>query len=104
MKRQLGMVLLLSLVSAGSAYAGAGDRLDMSRSRNEARYSRVGNEQTDTIVTPPTTKTVIVPDTSAATMKALRPGEPIPTKKKVVVVPGSVKKVTRPAPARINPY
>ena len=107
MKPQLGLALLLSLVSAASAYAAGADRadrLDISRSRSEARYGTVGNQpQTETIVTPPTTRTITVPDDSGTRMKGFAEGK-AKTKKKVVVVPGTVRTVTRPAPARINPY
>jgi hypothetical protein len=108
MKPQLGLALLLSLVSAASAYAAGADRadrLDISRSRSEARYGTVGNQpQTETIVTPPTTRTVTVPDNSGARMKGFAAEGKAKTKKRVVVVPGTVRTVTRPAPARINPY
>jgi hypothetical protein len=111
MKRQLGMVLLLSLVSAGSAYAaGAGDRagtrLDLSRSRSEARYGTVGNQpQTETTVTPPRVITVPVPDNSAAGQgRSFIAADRARPKTRRVTVPGTVTTVTRPAPVRVNPY
>jgi len=101
MKRQLGMALLLSLVSAGTGYAQRGaDNLDISRARSEARYGTVGTQpETETIVRK---KVITVPDTSGPQGLGFAAGRAGPKKKKVVIK--QTVTVTRPAPVRVNPY
>jgi hypothetical protein len=102
MNLQPGLALLLSLVTAGSAYAqGAADRLDASRSRSEARYGTVGNQpETETIVRK---EVITVPDTSGPRTQGFAAGSAKPSRKKQVVIKRTVT-VTKPAPVRINPY